>query len=163
MCKSITLGDFLTEAQLRTLVKDYQVEQKHGTDNRSIGGSRAPKRRHSELSGVEAVRARVQWERHKKQRGEWVSKKPYLSFKDACDRYERRHERLESGDEIFAIMQGQSTRKKADIRAHATKANRPCPGIGGRIVRRPTIDEGKGSKPIRIKRERTGVRSGWLV
>lgn len=165
MRSKVTLGDYLSEAQLRTLVKDYQVEQKIGADNRTIGGSRTPRRRQSEeLSGIAAVRARVQWQRHKRQRGEWKSNQPYMTWAELCDRFERRYERLESEAEIFAIMQGQRTRKKGDVRSNAIKANRPCPGRGGRIVHRPEIPEERCSKPIRVKSEqRSGTRSGRLL
>ena len=137
--KTVTmLGDYLSEAQLRTLVRDYQVEQKHGSME-----SRARK----ELSGVEAVRARVQNYRHRRQRGEWKTPKPYLSQEEAIARYERRGERLESREQMFAIGQGQSTRKHTDIRATAVKGGR-----GGRITHRPTINEGMGNtKRVRTK------------
>ena len=162
------LGDYLTEEQLRTLVKDYQVEQKHGSDNRTIGGSRTPKsRQRKELSGIQAVRAKVSWMRRKRYEGKWESRKPYMTFEEAAKRYEqrmeRRYERLESGEEIFAIMQDERTRKKADVRAQAIKANRPCPGKGGSIVHRPEIKEERCSKPIRVKSERSGPRSGRLI
>lgn len=141
------LGDYLSEAQLRTLVRDYQVEQKYGTM-----GSPAPKRRKSGLSGVDAVRDRVQRQRHYRQGTERRKKPiPYLSQEAAIARYERRGERLERGEEMFFIGQGESTRKKTDIRATAVKGGRP--GHGGRITHRPTIDEGKCA-PIRVKSER---------
>ena len=62
MKRTITLGDYLTEAQLRTLVKDYQVEQKYGATMpyRENTGSRTPKRRQSEeLSDIDAIRKRA--------------------------------------------------------------------------------------------------------
>lgn len=138
------LGDYLSEAQLRTLVRDYQVEQKYGSM-----GSPAPKRRKSELSGVDAVRDRVQRQRHYRQAG--ISRKPYLSQSEAIARYERRRERLERGEEMFFIGQGESTRKKSDIRATAVKGGRP--GHGGRISHRPTIGEDRCA-PIHVKSER---------
>lgn len=138
-----SLGDYFTEAQLRTLVKNYQVEQKYGAKKsyRNDKGSRTPKRRHSEeLSGIDAVRSRVQRQRHIRQKVEFRRKPiPYISVDDAMARYERRHERLESCEQMFAIGQGQRFKKKADIRANAIKGGR-----GGKIVHRPTIDEGKG-------------------
>ena len=130
MSKSIRLGDYLTEAQLRTLYGVKRVEQKKSQ----------PSIKHSDLTGVDAIRARVQWERHKKQRGEWKSRKPYLSTEDAIARYERAGECLESGEQMFRIGQGQATRKRTDIRATAVKGGRP--GHGGRITHRPTIEDG---------------------
>ena len=144
-----TLGDYLSEAQLRTLVRDYQVEQKYGSM-----GSPAPKRRSSELSGVAGVRERVQSYRQRKRDGR-LKVRPYLSQEDAIARYERRGERLESREQMFAIGQGQSTRKHSDIRANAIRGGH---GRGGRIVHRPTIDEGRGGEPKRIMRERKAPR-----
>lgn len=160
MKHTITLGDYLSEAQLRTLVKDYQVEQKYGAKTPYCvnTGSRTPRSRQSEeLSGVAAVRARVQGYRHARQRGE-LKVRPYVSQADAIARYERSGEaraRLESREQMFAIGQGQATRKKSDIRANAIAGGRR----GGRIVHRPTIDEGK-SAPIRMRSKRpvVGVR-----
>lgn len=134
MASSIRLGDYLTEAQLRTLFGEKTVEQRKR--DAAIGR----KKSHSELSGVDAIRARVQWERHKRQRGEWKSRKPYLSVEDAIARYERAGECLESGEQMFRIGQGQATRKHTDIRATAVKGGRP--GHGGRITHRPTIEDG---------------------
>jgi hypothetical protein len=131
-----TLGDYLTEAQLRTLVKDYQVEQKYGATMpyRENTGSRTPKRRQSEeLSGVDAIRKRVQRQRHERHAG--ISRKPYLSQQDAIARYERRRERLESGEEMFFIGQGESTRKHSDIRATTVPGGRGR--RGARITKRP--------------------------
>lgn len=150
-----TLGDFLSEAQLRTLVKDYQVEQRYGSMGRP-----ARSRGKGSLSGVDAVRARVQNYRHKRQRGEWKSKTPYISVDDAIERYERRGEHLESCEQMFAIGQGQRFKKKADIRANVIKGGR-----GGIICRRPTIDEGKGTNR-RIRRTvdgKTRAMVGFLM
>lgn len=135
MSKSIRLGDYLTEAQLRTLYGVKRVEQRKSQ----------PIER-EELTGVAAIRARVQWERHKKQKGEWKSRKPYLSTEDAIARYERRGERLESGEEMFYIGQGQATRKHSDIRATTIPGGRGR--RGARVTRRPTIDEGRGGAPV---------------
>lgn len=135
MASSIRLGDYLTEAQLRKLTGGKKLEQNFGQ----------PSIKHSELTGVDAIRARVQWERHKKQRGEWKSRKPYLSTEDAIARYERAGERLESGEQMFRIGQGQATRKHTDIRATAVKGGRP--GHGGRISHRPELDYMPGCKP----------------
>ena len=152
------LGDYLSEAQLRTLVRDYQVEQKYGYRQ----GSPAPKRKSGELSGVDAVRERVRNYRQRKRDGR-LPVRPYVSQEDAIARYERRGERLESREQMFAIGQGQSTRKHTDIRATAIKGGRP--GHGGRISKRPTIDEGRGGMAIRITSERKDVRRmvGYLV
>ena len=130
MSKSIRLGDYLTEAQLRTLYGVKRVEQKKSQ----------PSIKHSELTGVDAIRARVQWERHKRQRGEWKSRMPYLSTEDAIARYERRGERLERGEEMFLIGQGQATRKHSDIRATTIPGGRGRKGA--RITKRPTIEDG---------------------
>jgi len=136
-----TLGDYFTEAQLRTLVKDYQVEQKYGATMpyREKTGSRTPKRRQSEkLSGVDAVRYRVQRQRKIRQ-GEIRSKEPvpYLSQDEAFARYERRCDgsRLESGEQMFFIGQGESTRKHSDIRATTVPGGRGH--RGARITHRP--------------------------
>jgi hypothetical protein len=129
MSKSVRLGDYLTEAQLRTLYGVKRVEQKKSQP--AI----------SELTGVDAIRARVQWERHKRQRGEWKSRKPYLSTEDAIRRYERAGERLERGEEMFRIGQGQATRKKCDIRAHAISGGKPGRSKG-KVSHRPTIEDG---------------------
>ena len=154
MSKSIRLGDYLTEAQLRTLFGEKTVEQRKR--DAAIGR----KKSHSELSGVDAIRARVQWERHKKQRGEWKSRKPYLSVEDAIARYERAGERLESGEQMFRIGQGQAIRKHTDIRATAVKGGRP--GHGGRITHRPTIEDG-----LRLAAVATGKSSAahyqWMA
>ena len=148
------LGDYLSEAQLRTLVRDYQVEQKYGSM-----GSPAHKRRKSELLGVAGVRARVQNYRHKRQRGE-LPKRAYISQEDAIARYERAWERMESCEEIFAICQGQSTRKHSDIRANAIKGGRRH---GGRVVHRPTIKE-KSGVPTRVaRRSENRVMVGYRV
>lgn len=125
-----TLGDYLTEAQLRTLVKDYQVEQKYGygatMPYRENTGSRTPKRRQGEeLSDIDAIRKRVQRQRHIRQGVERRRKPiPYLSQQEAIARYERRRERLESGEEMFFIGQGESTRKHSDIRATTVPGGR---------------------------------------
>jgi len=154
MASSIRLGDYLTEAQLRTLFGEKTVEQRKR--DAAIGR----KKSHSELSGVDAIRARVQWERHKRQRGEWKSRKPYLSTEDAIARYERAGERLESGEQMFRIGQGQATRKHTDIRATAVKGGRP--GHGGRITHRPTIEDG-----LRLAAVATGKSSAahyqWMA
>ena len=134
MASSIRLGDYLTEAQLRTLYGVKRVEQK-----------KSQPIKHEELTGVAAIRAKVQWQRHKRQRGEWKSRKPYLTTEEAIRRYERAGERLERGEEMFRIGQGQATRKKSDIRANAIPGGRGR--RGGRIVHRPTIDEGRGGEP----------------
>lgn len=128
MSKKILLGDYLTEAQLRKLTGGKKLEQK----------KRQPSI--SELTGVDAIRARVQWERHKRQKGEWKSRKPYMSIEDAMARFERAGERLERGEEMFFIGQGQAIRKRSDVRATAVKGGRP--GHGGRITHRPTIEDG---------------------
>lgn len=134
-----TLGDLLTEAQLRTIVKDYKVEQKYGATMpyRENTGSRTPKRRQSEeLSEIDAIRLRVQRQRHVRQGRERRRKPiPFVSDADAMARYERRHERLESGDEMFYIGQGQSTRKHSDIRATTVPGGRGR--RGARITKRP--------------------------
>lgn len=134
-----TLGDLLTEAQLRTLVKDYQVEQKYGATMpyREKSGSRTPKRRQSEeLSDIDAIRRRVQRQRHVRQGVEHRRKPiPYVSQQEAIERYERRGERLERGEQMFAIGQGESTRKKSDIRATTIPGGRGH--RGARITRRP--------------------------
>lgn len=139
-----TLGDYLTEAQLRTLVKDYQVEQKYGATMpyRENTGSRTPKRRQSEeLSDIDAIRKRVQRQRHIRQGVERRRKPiPYLSQQDAIARYERRGERLERGEEMFLIGQGQATRKHSDIRATTIPGGRGRKGA--RITKRPTIEDG---------------------
>lgn len=151
MKRTITLGDYLTEAQLRTLVKDYQVEQKHRATMpyREKKGSRTPKRRQSEeLSEIDAIRGRVQYQRHKRQAGTWKNRNPYLSQSEAIARYERVWELsapLESREQMFAIGQGESTRKKSDIKANAIGGGRGR--RGGRIVRRPIIPESSG-EPI---------------
>lgn len=151
MSRSITLGDYLTEAQLRKLTGCKKLEQKKGQG--SI--------KHSELTGVAAIRAKVQWQRHKRQEGEWKSNKPYLSCNDAIALYERKHERLERGEEMFFIGQGQSIRKKSDIRATTIPGGRGR--RGGRIVHRPAISEPSG-EPIFVSRKsasasvNTGVR-----
>lgn len=150
-----SLGDWFTEAQLRTLVKNYQVEQKYGATMpyRKKKGSRTPKRRQSkDLWEIEEVRYRVQRQRHIRQGVERRRKPiPYISVDDAIERYERRHERLESCEEMFAIGQGQRFRKKTDIRANVIRG-----GHGGKICRRPTIDEGKGKIISRTKRTISG-------
>lgn len=135
MSKSIRLGDYLTEAQLRTLYGVKRVEQK-----------KSQPIKHEELTGVAAIRAKVQWQRHKRQKGEWKSRKPYLSTEDAIARYERRGERLERGEEMFFIGQGQATRKKSDIRATTIPGGRGR--RGAQVTRRPTIDEGRGGAPV---------------
>jgi len=130
MSKKITLGDYLTEAQLRTLLGEKRVGQKR---------NRQPSITHRELTGVAAIRAKVQWQRHKRQRGEWVSHKPYLSIDDAFARYEHREEhreRLESGEEMFRICQGHPIRKKTDIKATAIPGGRRG-RKGARITKRP--------------------------
>lgn len=151
MSKNIKLGDYLTEAQLRKLTGGKKLEQGFGQ----------PSNKHSELTGVAAIRAKVQWQRHKRHKGEWKSNKPYMSVEDAIARYERRGERLENGEEMFFIGQGQATRKKSDTRATAVKGGRP--GHGGRITHRPTIDEGKRA-PVRIKVQiRTKIAMGHII
>lgn len=135
MSKSIRLGDYLTEAQLRTLYGVKRVEQK-----------KSQPIKHEELTGVAAIRAKVQWQRHKRQSGEWKSRKPYLSTEDAIARYERAGERLERGEEMFFIGQGQATRKHSDIRATTIPGGRGR--RGARVTRRPTIDEGRGGAPV---------------
>ena len=141
MQKKITLSDYLTEAQLRKLYGVKKLEQK-----------KSQPIKHEELTGVAAIRAKVQWQRHKRQAGEWESRKPYLSnTNEAIARYERAavREHLESGKEMFFIGQGQSTRKKSDIRANAIKGDRRHKG--GRIVHRPFIKE-KSGEPIFLSR-----------
>ena len=132
-----TLGDFLSEEQLRTLVKDYRVVQKYGFRDNKI-----PK---SELSGVAGVRARMNRYRYKRD-NHLLPARPYISTEEAMERYERREGRLESGEQMFRIGQGQATRKKTDIRANAIKGGH---GRGGRIVHRPEIPE-KSGKPYRV-------------
>ena len=139
MSKTIRLGDYLTEAQLRTLYGVKRVEQKKSQPIERI-----------ELTGVAAIRARVQWERHKRQKGEWKSRRPYLSVEDALARYERRGERLESGEQMFRIGQGERSRKKCDIRAHAISGGRPGHDKG-KVSHRPTIDEGRGGAPRYVR------------
>lgn len=146
-----TLGDLLSEAQLRTLVKDYQVEQKYGTI-----ASPARKRRNGSLSDIDAIRRRVQHQRHERQRGK-LPKRSYLSVEEAIARFERHEGRLESREQMFAIGQGQATRKKTDIRATAIKGGR-----GGRITHRPTIDEGKGTS-IRVRNVNVSRLIGYHV
>lgn len=137
MRKITTLGDYLTEAQLRTLAKDYQVEQKYGAKPyREKKGSRTPKCRQSELSDIDAIRKRVQRQRHIRQGVERRKKPiPYLSLQEAIERYERRGERLESGDEMFFIGQGEVIRKHSDIRATTVPGGRGH--RGARITKRP--------------------------
>ena len=138
MDKKVTLGDYLTEAQLRTLVKDYQVEQKYGAKPyREKTGSRTPKCRQSEeLSDIDAIRKRVQRQRHIRHGVERRKKPiPYLSQQEAIARYERRGERLERGEEMFYIGQGQAIRKHSDIRATTVPGGRGH--RGARITKRP--------------------------
>lgn len=134
MSKKITLGDYLTEAQLRKLTGGKKLEQK----------SVQPSIKHSELTGVAAIRAKVQWQRHKRQKGEWKSNKPYLTTEEAMRRYERReelrHERLETGEEMFRAGQGVRFQKKSDIRATTIPGGRGR--RGARITKRPTIEDG---------------------
>lgn len=125
-----TLGDLLSEEQLRTLVKDYQVVQKYGFRGNS-----------KKLSGIAAVRARVSRYRYKRDNG-LLKPRRYVSIDDAMARYERRGERLEAREQMFYEGQGVAIRKKTDIRANAIKGGH---GRGGRIVHRPTIHEESGS------------------
>ncbi len=131
MNKSIRLGDYLTEAQLRTLYGVKRVEQKKSQ----------PSIKHSELTGVDAIRARVQRQRHIRQ-GVERRKRPitYVSQEAAIARYERKGERLERGEEMFLIGQGQATRKRSDIRATTIPGGRGRKGA--RITKRPTIEDG---------------------
>ena len=134
MSKKITLGDYLTEAQLRKLTGGKKLEQK----------SVQPSIKHDELTGVAAIRAKVQWQRHKRQKGEWKSNKPYLTIEEAMARFERReelrHEHLETGEQMFCIGQGVRFQKKSDIRATTIPGGRGR--RGARITKRPTIEDG---------------------
>ena len=135
MRKKVTLSDYFTEAQLRTLLGEKRVGQKNG--QQSI--------KYSELKDdVDAIRAKVQWQRHKRQRGEWKSKMPYLTIEEAMARFERReelrHEHLETGEQMFRIGQGVRFQKKSDIRATTIPGGRGR--RGARITKRPTIEDG---------------------
>lgn len=106
MRTKITLGDMLTEEQLRALTKGMIAEQRHG--------SRTPRSRQSTNRDEEIadICGKVQWLRHKRQAGQLKSRMPYMTQEQAAQRYERMHERLEDEREMFKVAQQQRPPQK---------------------------------------------------
>lgn len=75
----VTLGDMLTQEQLRALTKGMIAEQRTG--------SRTPRSRQSD-NRLDGVCERIQWMRHKRQRGEWKNRSRRGTTEQAILRYE---------------------------------------------------------------------------
>lgn len=114
MREILTMGDMFTKAQLSALEKGIKADQREGLPLRL--------RKKAQKSEMEEIRSKVQWQRHKKQAGDWVSKKPYITQEEAQKafnvRESKREERkaakctLETGAQMFNTGKGVRTKKR---------------------------------------------------